>query len=752
VAELRQLSIASQDLDQVLDTFGRHRLLSFDRDPITRGPTVEISHEALLTQWKRLRDWVDQARHDVRNQRRLAQALGEWVSAGRGGDYLLRGGQLDQLAGWAAETSVPLSEPESEFLEASLAERSRADREEREREERTTEAERSARQRLRMLSVVGVAAVVVAVLAVFAFVQRQAARDAEATVEQSRRSLELASQANRSLEEDPELSLLLAIEAARTSADSGFVTPEAIDALHWALQANSVVYPADATTPVALRSGPGGVSGVFALPPNELADLAAGEAERGFTEQECATLFPGEVCPDTSVPLPAGLGIFGGDAVYGVAANVPGTLEGTTVSLLGSIVSDDALEVELAGFEAATGINVSYFPAPAGLEFERREADGDPLPDLAMWPQPGAVTERARDGSIVRLSSYLDRDSFVLQYGPYLTSLVTLGPDGEWPAESGEVYGIPIDVDLKGLVFYPRAAFERAGYAVPATWDELIALSYQMVDDGRTPWCIAFEAGIASGWPGTDWIESLVLRVADPVVYDEWAFHRIPFDDARISQVVDLLEEVILTPGFVRGGSGSISKLDSGVESVLPMLGEPECWLSHNQDGVFSLLPAVTELGTDVDFFVLPPVDPGKPTPSAGAGALMTAQMDRPEIRAFLEYVALPQWGELWANDPTSTFLSPNLQFDTSMYALDGTEADQALGRAMGTAVRDALAADAWRFDASDLMPREIGAATREGPGAFWRGMVDYVDGVRTLDQVLSDIEAAWVALEAEGG
>ncbi|MDJ0665357.1 MAG: BTAD domain-containing putative transcriptional regulator, partial [Acidimicrobiia bacterium] len=251
-AELCQLDVESRDLDQILQVFGRHRLLSFDRDPVTRGPTVEISHEALLSQWKRLRSWVDEARDDVRNQRRLAQALGEWVSADRADDYLLRGGQLDQLAGWAATTSLPLSNPEHDFLEASKAERDRAEREKREQAERTTEAERSARQRLRLLSVVGIAAVFVGVLAVFAFVQRQAARDseaeavdaldravvaeakardAEALVERSRRSLELASEANRMLDEDPELSLLLAIEAARVTVEDGFVKQQAVDAL-----------------------------------------------------------------------------------------------------------------------------------------------------------------------------------------------------------------------------------------------------------------------------------------------------------------------------------------------------------------------------------------------------------------------------------------------------------------------------------------------------------------------------------------
>ncbi len=82
-SELEDLDVDRLMLRSVLDTFGRHRLLSFDRDPITRSPTVEISHEALLTEWTRLRNWIDGARHDVRVQRRLAEAMREWIAADR---------------------------------------------------------------------------------------------------------------------------------------------------------------------------------------------------------------------------------------------------------------------------------------------------------------------------------------------------------------------------------------------------------------------------------------------------------------------------------------------------------------------------------------------------------------------------------------------------------------------------------------------------------------------------------------------
>ena len=69
-SELDALDVEREAIDIVVDTFGRHRLLTFDREPSTREPTVEIAHEALLSAWGRLRTWIDDAREDLRQERR----------------------------------------------------------------------------------------------------------------------------------------------------------------------------------------------------------------------------------------------------------------------------------------------------------------------------------------------------------------------------------------------------------------------------------------------------------------------------------------------------------------------------------------------------------------------------------------------------------------------------------------------------------------------------------------------------------
>ena len=74
----------------------------------------------------------------------------------------------------------------------------------------------------------------------------------------------------------------------------------------------------------------------------------------------------------------------------------------------------------------------------------------------------------------------------------------------------------------------------------------------------------------------------------------------------------------------------------------------PECWLYHQAS--FLLNPYYAEedveIGTNLDFFVLPPLDPAQATPMTGGVSFVSALVDRPEVRAFMAFVASPEWGE----------------------------------------------------------------------------------------------------------
>ena len=201
----------------VLKAFGDARLLTFDRDPVTRGPTADVAHEALLTRWPRLADWISEAREDLLLHQRLTDAADEWDQRHRDEAYLLTGGRLAQFQSWSAESNLTLAGMESEFLDLSSA---------------REKADRGRRRRIRKLvmSGFGIAALLASVLGVLALISRQEAR-ANADLAHTH---ELAASAISVLDDDPEVSLLLALEAADTS-DS---TVASLSAVHESLAAH----------------------------------------------------------------------------------------------------------------------------------------------------------------------------------------------------------------------------------------------------------------------------------------------------------------------------------------------------------------------------------------------------------------------------------------------------------------------------------------------------------------------------------
>ena len=165
-------------INNVIDVFGAARLLSFDRDHITRGPTVEVAHEALLGEWRRLREWLDESRADIRMQRVLGNAATEWLESGQEASFLLRGSRLDQFEAWVITSDLALTQREKEYLDDSLAERRVRQAVEAERLAREAATERRSRNFLRgLVGVFAVAAIVAIGLTIFAFNQQGIAQD-----------------------------------------------------------------------------------------------------------------------------------------------------------------------------------------------------------------------------------------------------------------------------------------------------------------------------------------------------------------------------------------------------------------------------------------------------------------------------------------------------------------------------------------------------------------------------------------------
>jgi alpha-glucoside transport system substrate-binding protein len=360
----------------------------------------------------------------------------------------------------------------------------------------------------------------------------------------------------------------------------------------------------------------------------------------------------------------------------------------------------------------------------ASADFEEQSTiriEGGNPPDVIMYPQPGAVLEQAEAGNAISLEDLgLDIAELEDTFGEYYLSL------GEY---EGEHYGLPTNINLKSMIWYPVDDFEAAGYEVPATWDELIALSDQIVEDGGTPWCVGYESGGATGWPATDWMEDIVLDTAGPEVYDQWVNHEIPFNDPAIVHAGELFGDVMFTDGYVLGGADQTPAIAFG-DAPGPMFEDPPgCWLHRQANFINAFFPEDAEAGVDYDWFPFPAIDEQI---TLFGGEFSAIFRDAPEVRDFVERFAGEEVQCAQGGERASSRISPNVNVGTDCY-VDSVLADAS------EVLTTALAEESGRFDASDMMPSAVGA------GSFWTGMVEYLQGgPDELEPQLEAIEASW--------
>jgi alpha-glucoside transport system substrate-binding protein len=414
-------------------------------------------------------------------------------------------------------------------------------------------------------------------------------------------------------------------------------------------------------------------------------------------------------------------GCLGGGDGGGGNSNTSNTIE---IMYAFTTDQESGFQDEVNAWAEENDVNVTFTQSSDFNSLINTRVQGDDAPDVALFPQPGIMQDMADQGLLADLSDVVDQgDLDALIQGALETGQV-----------DGTQYAIPMSINVKSIVFYPKQAAEAAGLTeAPATYDDLVTLSQTIAGTGTTPWCFGIESGAATGWPATDWVENLMLINYGSDVYNEWVRHEIPFNDDRVVDVLNQMDELLLADGMTNGGRQSIASNNFNT-AANPMFDTPPgCYMYRQgnfvaKEGGFPDA-VLADLDNVVGVFPMPGQS-AEDHPVLGGGDLAGIfSQDNEAAQKLVQFLASSEYGTNGYAD-TGAWISPRTDFDVSLYPTE----------TLGTIASFAYESTEFVFDGSDQMPGEVGS------GSFWREMTAWISGGQDVQTTVDNIENSWPA------
>ena len=382
---------------------------------------------------------------------------------------------------------------------------------------------------------------------------------------------------------------------------------------------------------------------------------------------------------------------------------------------------EEGFKAEVDAWAKENDVTIKYAQTGNFNQLINTRVQGNDAPDVALFPQPGIMRDMAEQDLLADLSDVIDSSE--------LDNMV------QGVLDTGKVedtqYAVPMSINVKSIVFYPKGPFEAAGYQIPETYDDLVALTDEIASSGTTPWCFGIESEAATGWPATDWVENLMVINNGADTYNEWVNHEIPFNDPKVAETLQQMEELLLADGRTNGGRQSIASNNFGT-AAFPLFDQPPgCYMYRQGNFVAQEGVLPDEVIADLDNIVGVFAMPGKTAdekPVLGGGDLAGIfAKDNESAQKLIQFLASADFGTT-EYGASGNWISPRTDFDVELYPTETWK----------TIAQIAYDSTDFVFDGSDQMPGEVGS------GSFWREMTAWISGGQDAKTTLDNIEASW--------
>jgi alpha-glucoside transport system substrate-binding protein len=386
-------------------------------------------------------------------------------------------------------------------------------------------------------------------------------------------------------------------------------------------------------------------------------------------------------------------------------------LHGQKVTVIGAWTDTEQINflAMVHPWELKTGATVKYTGTRSINDILASGIRTGVLPDLAGVPGPGQMKEYVDAGKLKALDNVLDVKTYASETSPGLVKLSQI---------DGKTYGVFVKASVKALIWYNTKLHDYTE-SPPATWDDLMTQAKANQGAAKAIWCLGLAAGADSGWPGTDWIEEILLHQAGPEVYNNWAAGKVKWTDAPIKAAFDLYVKDVLGNTFGGGTNAINTKFDFAGD---PLFASPPGCEFLNQASFITGLGKFLGLkaGTDYNAFPFPSINDEFKTAVEGGGDLFGMFHDTPAAKSLMRYLVTAPAQDIWVKKGGAISANKN-----------ATSYQDALSKVMAGMITNATQ---FVFDGSDSMPNAMNAA-------FKAHMVTLAKGAETVDQALQALQ-----------
>ncbi len=350
-------------------------------------------------------------------------------------------------------------------------------------------------------------------------------------------------------------------------------------------------------------------------------------------------------------------------------------------------------ENELELISKDMNIKITYIPL-SDVETEIIEGNNTDNFDIAIIPNPQGVVNLGERGFLYPITIALEEEKIQKNYSNHLQNIMTSDQDNN-------MYGVLFRLIPNSLIWYDVEKYKEIGSPKFNDFEEMVIFTKENVSNDNPLWCMDIESGASTGWIASNWLEDIVLHEYGPNVYDKWSEQKITPKNNDIKSSIFSIGEILFIDNAIYGGRERIisKEFRNNYRNLVDR--DNTCVFSWSGHFAKMYFPSDKTYGIDYDFFKFPSTKNRNAMVGLG-DSLVILNSSEESIEVFNSLTS-NEFGQDWTSHRDSMFISANKNSIIN-------EIKNPLLLKETTLIRNALNEDLFRYDASELMERRIGA------------------------------------------